>query len=169
MSRAKLWRLMTDREKPDPKTQQMAWGKVNEFRAVAELEAYTGLLFDRTGDHQKKYRHKWLTAVPDGSCWVEDAFMGVEVKCPEKPAEEVRPHYMAQVQGECYVCDFDAVYFAAWTQSGLRVWLVTRSEEYISEMLLLLSGFKAYLDTDDEPPRLRKRPEMPEVPVERLV
>ena len=54
MSRQKLFRVLTGREMRDPMNQAMQWGIDNEYRAVAGVEAVTGILFEHTGKNQKR-------------------------------------------------------------------------------------------------------------------
>ena len=158
-SRKKLWRLMTGREQPASHNQAMAWGKHNEWRAVAAVEALTGVIFDCTGDHQKKVYVNGLAATPDGV----SGEVGLEVKCPEKVYDEIPAHYMAQIQGQILVCGFALVYFGCWGNTFLRCWEVPRSGEYVAAMLSLLEEFAGYVDRDEEPPRLPRKPVLPQV------
>ena len=163
LSRKKLWRLMTGRETPDNPVQRMKWGVHNEWRAVAAVEAHTGLIFDYTGDrqHTRTLPHAGTTlrATPDGIAGT----IGLEVKCPERCYEDIPPHYMAQIQGQIRVCGMVNVFFACWGNSFFKCWNVPRSKLYIEAMLPLLQEFLGYIHSDTEPPRLARKPVMPEV------
>lgn len=164
MSRKKLWRILTGREKPDDPTARMRWGTHNEHRAVAAVEAETGLLFDFTGEHQRsvKWENGWYSSTPDGI----SGEIGLEVKCPEKPFDDIPDHYLAQVQGQIYVCGLAEVYFACWGNTFQRIWRIPLSMDYQRKMADLLEEFRGYLLSDEEPPRLSRKPVMPPVAVE---
>jgi len=111
-SRQKLWRVLTGVEERDPVNDNMLWGINNEYKAVAAVEAITGMLFQYTGSNQKHYTTDvdgiLLGATPDGEC----GSTGAEVKCPQKLTDSPPPHYLPQVQGQMLIAGFDPVIFA---------------------------------------------------------
>ena len=162
-TRQKLWRVMTEREPGDPMNEAMQWGIDHEKNAVASVEAITGLLFHATGERQKHYTMYEYGTTPDGHC----GSTGLEVKCPQKLADTVPVHYIPQVQGQCWIAGFDSVIFGQWTYEETRVWMVPRSEEYIAQMEGLLAEFRLCLVNDEEPKR-RKKPTMPDLTITRI-
>jgi len=162
-SRQKLWRVLTGREQRDPINDNMQWGIDNEHRAVAAVEAATGLLFTHTGSNQKHIERDVFGTTPDGLL----GSTGLEVKCPQKVTEVVPAHYLPQVQGQMFIAGLDTVVFGQWTPDKSRVWMVPRNDEYIEAMLPLLQDFMECLRTDSQPKR-RKKPVMPEVKTERI-
>ena len=158
-SRARLWRQMTGREQVDPLNQRMQWGKNNEWLGVLAAEAMLGFVFNDTGDNQVKCERDWLTSTPDG----RHGTTGLEVTCPEKPYEDIPPYYMPQIQGQMFVCGLQNVYFGCWTSSQFKLWDVVRNADYWEECEARLEMFKSYLDSDTEPPRLKRKPVLPQV------
>ena len=166
LSRQKLWKELTGREpRPDLSDNvDVQRGVENEFRAVAAAEAITGLLFQATGANQKHYTMHEYGATPDGHC----GSIGLEVKAPRTIADTVPIHYLPQVQGQCWIAGFDTVVFCQWTEmDGSRAWMVPRSDEYIAVTEELLAEFRLCL-VNDEPPKRRKKPVMPEVSITRI-
>lgn len=155
-SRQKLFRVMLGIEPRDPMNANMQWGIDNELTAVAGVEAHTGIVFDFTGKNQRHLTVEidgvTLGATPDGSC----GSTGIEVKCPSKLPDEIPPHYVPQILGQCLIAGFDSVFFSAWTPTEQRIWHVPRSSEYIEFMLPLLTEFIDYLKSDTEPKRKKK-------------
>lgn len=168
MSRARLWRLLTNRVAPDPSLSRMKWGQHNEHKAVAAVEAATGLLFERTGDAQESIQPEgsWLSATPDGVA--SDGLVGLEVKCPEKECDFIRSHYMPQIQGQIHVCGFESVIFATWTHETLHCWRVPRDDVYFRMVYQGLLEFRRFVEDDVCPPRLKSRPVLPDVHIEKL-
>jgi hypothetical protein len=154
---------MTGRENRDPVNANMQWGIDNELRAVASVEAITGLLFQDTGERQKHYTNGDYGTTPDGKC----GSTGLEVKCPQNLAETVPEHYLPQIQGQCWIAGFDTVVFGQWTYAESRIWTVARCDEYIDAMFDLLKEFREHLINDTEPKR-RKKPLMPELTITRI-
>ena len=171
-TRQKLWRVMTSREERDPMNEFMQWGVDNEFRAVAAVEAITGLIFSNTGENQHHYdmvtygdggRIPKYGTTPDGNC----GSTGLETKCPQTLKDEPPVMYLPQVQGQCWIAGFDTVVFGQWTEEETRVWTIARSDEYIAAMECLLADFVLCLTNDTEPKR-RKKPVLPELNITRI-
>lgn len=138
----------------------MLWGKENEHRAVAAVETATGRLFFHTGDRQKEFTLGRLVYWPDGI----DGDTLLEVKCPQVYHGEIRPHYMAQIQGGMHVSDKPCCLFAEWVFGREpNMWFVMRSDLYIRVMREMLEEWWGWIDEDQQPPKLRKRPTMPHV------
>jgi putative phage-type endonuclease len=165
-SRQKLFKILTGRASRDPLNAAMKWGIDNEKRAVAGVEAITGLLFEYTGENQMHSTFHDYGTTPDG-CQV-GRNIGLEVKCPSNMYQEIPVYYMPQVQGQMMVAHFDAVYFSPWTPEEQKVWLVPRDDRYIEWMHELLSDFMKCLERDEEPKR-RKKPTPPEVNYEEIL
>lgn len=167
-SRQKLYRVMQGIEPRDPMNSAMQWGIDHELDAVAGVEAHTGIMFDFTGKNQRHLAVDvdglTLGSTPDGSC----GSTGCEVKCPGKLPDEIPPHYVPQIMGQCLIAGFDSVFFSSWTMDEQRIWIVPRSEEYIAFMLPHLREFMDYIESDTEPKR-RKKPAPPEINHERIL
>ena len=162
VSRAKLWRLMNKLESR-PNRPPMEWGRKNEARAIACVEAQTGLLFT-TRPKQYLTPSGTFSTTPDGLCEAHGKKIGVEAKCPIRAVYDEVPKYnMPQIQGQMWILGLDLVYFVAWMPAAHRIWLVHRSEKYIEKMLPMLEEFHKFLGRTGPPPRLNKRPVMPKV------
>ena len=169
MSRPELWRVMTGRKSTIP-TDRMKWGSDNEYRAVAVVEAFQGIMYSQTGKAQKTHfldaEGYKLRATPDGVFTDTTGYRsGLETKCPERLHEEVRPYIIAQVQIQAFVCDLAEITVCEWTYQGNRIWNVEPSSEYIDAARPLLTEFAGYVRDDKEPPRLGRAPVMPAVNV----
>lgn len=189
MSRAELWRVMTGRREVIP-TDRMNWGSDNEYRAVAAVECFQGLIYSNTGKAQQSHfrgaKGYTLRATPDGVYTHQNGDIGLlEVKCPQNLHAEVRPYIIAQVQFQAYVCDYTAlsesrhelekehegiplgtavcdITICEWEFNGTRIWHVEPNPEYIEAALPLVEEFAGYVRDDKEPPRLKKAPVMPD-------
>lgn len=168
ISRQKLWRVLTEREQRDPLNAAMQWGIDNEHRAVAGVEAHTGILFERTGKNQKHYTMQGYACVygttPDGM----SKLTGLEVKCPSNIYDEIPAHYIPQIMGQIMIVGFESVLFSAWTPTEQRIWKVYADDAYSEWMLDHLEEFMAYWRNDEEPKR-RKKPVQPDIQNERIL
>lgn len=162
-SRQKMWRVMTGREPKFTGNELTAWGSEHEQDAIDSYELLTGNIVSKSGDNQRFVISKerdWLGCTPDG-------FAGdvvVEAKCPASMNlyGGVPDHYMAQVQGQMYICEKSLAHFVVWTPDETEIYIVEKNDEYVLEMLALLEDFKQYVDSDTEPKR-KKKPTLPAV------
>ncbi len=189
MSRAELWRVMTGRREV-VSTDRMQWGSDNEFRAVAAVECYQGLIYSNTGKAQKSHFRDadgyTLRATPSGVYTHQNGHIGLlEVKCPQDLHEQVSPYILAQVQFQAFVYgslpigktlaetweEFGFERFRSpvvditvceWTFNVTRAWHVKPNPEYIKAALPLVDEFVAYVRDDKEPRRLKRAPVMPD-------
>jgi predicted phage-related endonuclease len=167
-SRAQLWRYKTGRAVREI-TPWMTQGKQNEFRAVTAVEIQTGLWFENTGEgEQVRYEHltDWalLVAYPDGV----DGDTGLEVKCPRKLYSEVPVIYQIQMAGQFMVCGFSRIIFGAWSPAETRMWEVRPNRKLEDALFPKLKEWAEYIHSDTEPPRLARRPKLPELITERI-
>jgi len=162
-SRQKLWRQIKGLEPKFEGNAATEWGNDHEKDAIDAYEIVTGSIVSKSGDNQEfriSKEHDWLGCTPDG-------FVGgiiIEAKCPASlnVYGKVPDHYMAQVQGQMYVCDVSLAHFVVWTPDETEIYAVHRNKGYIDQMIELLIDFKQYVDSDTEPKR-RKKPVLPEV------
>lgn len=132
------------------------YGTENEPNAIFAYEVKTGWLVFSTGfwTHPE---HDWIGASPDGFV---DASGCVECKCPVngQTHSEVPAYYYAQVQGVLHCTGRDWCDFVSWTPAALNIIRVTRSLDYWNWMFPLLQEFWGYVQSDTQPPRLKRKP-----------
>ena len=168
-SRQKLWRTIKGLEPKFEGNAATEWGSEHEKDAIDQYEIETGHIVTNGGDKQQfviSKEYDWLGCTPDG----EVGDIVIEAKCPASLNlyGKVPDHYMAQVQGQMFICEKPKCHFVVWTPLDFEVYEVHRSEEYIKQMLDLLKEFKEYIDSDTEPKR-RKKPVLPEVTYRKII
>ena len=171
-STAKLWRQLKEIEPPEISSPYMQYGIENEHRAVAAVEAATGLMFDDTGGSQvrKELEFVWgiITGKPDG----QSGTKGLEVKCPQKLKDEVPKHYQVQLVSQFMLCGFTEIYYGEWSPRETRVWYVHRNTEFEQVLLAELEKFVTLLHGDKPPERWSKKknpkPVFPTLETERI-
>lgn len=160
-SRAEAWRLITGRKTFDG-NDATRHGEDCEPLAVAAYEARTGEIVT---DRQRWFEHEHFGTHIDGRAGT----VVTEFKCPVSGLyEDVPAHYMAQIQGQMRLVGAPACHFVAWTQDELRIWAVEYSDEYWLWLRPLLDQFWKFVETDEEPARLKRKPKPLEVKTERI-
>lgn len=155
-------------------------GVLLESHAVARAEAELGILFNATGDSQKRYfkdrvedlGYK-LCATPDGNVVLPggDA-IGLEVKTWQKmnPCEEVPYEHQIQVCGQIEICGFDFVYYAAfeYEKQEIRIWKCLPCPDLWKAVLGYLDAFAIHCFEEKRPKRFtsKARPKLPTIPME---
>ncbi len=156
-SRPKLWREYKKLEPKFEGNEATQWGVENESTAIQSYEKETGNKVGETGFHLHK-KYDWLGGSPDG---LIDLDGGIEVKCPyyaKTPHESVPDLYMPQVQGCLEITDRAWWDYVSWTPSGTTYFRVYRSKEYWDWALPLLEEFWSFVERNERPNNLRRRP-----------
>ena len=172
-SRQKLWRRITGREERFQGNAATEWGSSNEVNAIQQYEIMSGNLVDNVLNGQEFVihpAHDWLGCTPDGIVFDDMRKIVIEAKCPAsmKLYGEVPAHYMPQVQGQIEITSSDKAHFACWTPEGFEVFEVPKHEEYWEECFALLSEFWDCVKNDEEPKK-RKKPTLPEVTYRKII
>ena len=175
-SRQKLFRVLTGAANPDPLNDYMAWGLAHECDAVAAIEAHTGFLFRNTGERQKHYTVNGgdfeYGTTPDGDAAVDVEGtvlrIGAETKCPQSIYDEPPIYYVPQLIGQAHIANFHSILFGAWTPEETRIWRYEYDPAHWDWLHPLLEGFMADWANGEQPKRARK-PELPEVKIERIL
>lgn len=129
-------------------TQAMRVGVEREPDARSAFEAETGLVVREVG----LFRHDELDAgaSPDG---IASDKCGIECKCPERAThlrylqiEGVPPEYFWQVQGQAWICGFEAVWFVSYQPDfpehlQLIVRRIKRDEKAIERLAVEVARF----------------------------
>lgn len=166
MSRAELWRQLTQRRSELPIDRQR-WNQGDEYKGVAAVEQFQGILYQDTGKARKSHFRDTagisLKGTPDGLYRHESGDVALlSVKCPLNLHDEVRDYVLAEVQFNAYVYDcVKDITVCEWTTGGYRIWHVEPNPDYVPEVMPLIEEFVRYLERDEEPPRLRKAHVMP--------
>lgn len=136
----------------------MKQGTEREPLARVAFEAETGLTVRQVG----LFKHPTMDAgaSPDGL--LLDDREGLELKCPERSAhlrylqqEGVPPEYEWQVQGQCWICHLDAVYFVSYQPDfpehlQLIVRRIQRNDEAIKRLATEVQRFLDEVDAEVE-------------------
>lgn len=164
-SRAELWRVLTGRKEPEVfNPEWLQAGVDQEAWAVQKASEITGIQWENTLQGQCSHYYGGLRATPDGIYRDARGTFVLEVKSPQhRMYVDIPPYYMPQLQGQLLVCQADEACFVAAMGTHVKAWWVMRSQAYIDELVTLLDDFLLCMEHDIEPPRLSKRPAMPEV------
>ena len=160
LSRARLWKEMTGRAKPDPYLPAVKYGQEHEPIAIQDYEAETGNIVIPA----EFYVHPnldFLGASPDGLVGKSGL---LEVKAPFLAQyETILAHYLCQCIGqiECLPgrewCDF-----YTWRPERAFLVRIHRNTDLWAAMLERLTAFwNEYILADVEPPRLTKKEKFP--------
>ena len=168
-SRAQLWRNIFFGEIVDPFTQRIYdYGHQHEADGVELAQIHAGDFFLYTGAEQRCFERGRYETHPDGLG--QRSTLEVKARLPDfDPYEDVPAHFMPQIQTQMDLCGKFLGTFVGWHHREPRIWLVERSEEYLEKMWALVDGFMVWVDEEVPPPRLGRRPKMPEVITERIL
>jgi putative phage-type endonuclease len=147
------WQLVTERLTGQPvesfQNDAMRWGLEMEAAARAAYEIETGLTVELC-EFVKHAKVEWVGASPDGK---SSATVGLEIKCPFNSVVHVQTlgggvpnHHIAQIQGQMWVCGFEAVDFVSFDPrmpAHLQIYVerVKRNDIYIANLAKEVGAF----------------------------
>lgn len=164
-SRLRLWDELTGRSAGFQGNAASDWGTLHEESAIEHYEAKTGMFVDPVG-LIKHPQISYLGGSPDGLVGEEGI---IEAKCPYWAGVhmEVPEYYLPQIHGNMAItgrrwCDFISSKFVETEDDFiLQDQIIIRLEfdpVYWEWALGLLAEFWGFVERDERPPRLRRKP-----------